>query len=546
MAQYDYVIVGAGSAGCVLANRLSESQDTRVLLLEAGPTDEKMEVKIPAAFGKLFKTSRDWNYSTAPEPRLEHRSLYWPRGKMLGGSSSLNAQMHVRGNALDYDNWSRGSGATGWSFADVLPYFLRMEDSARGSAELRGRGGPVTISDLREVNPLTHVFVRAAQEAGIERSTDVNGARQDGVDYTQVTQRRGARVSAATAYLAPARRRSNLVVATGAHVVRIVFEGTRAVGVEFARDGTLEMAHAEREVVLSAGTVNSPQLLLLSGVGPATQLRAAGMDVVADSPGVGENLQDHLACGIMMYATRPITLVAAESLSNLLRYFVLRRGMLASNVAEACAFVRSAPGAPAPDLEILFAPVPFIDHGLSKPPGHGLTIGSVVLQPKSRGRISLRSLSPLDAPLIEARYLSDAGGEDLRVMRTGMRLAQRIIDAPAFAPHVGAPMRPDRRIESDGDLDAFIRESSETLYHPVGTCRMGGDRLAVVDPMLRVRGVQGLRVVDASIMPTIVRGHTHSPTVMIAERASDLIRGRQPLAPAGYSPARQRDIAMTS
>jgi choline dehydrogenase len=535
---YDYVIVGAGSAGCVLANRLSAHPETRVLLLEAGPSDGTMAVRVPAAFSKLFKTERDWNYTTDAEPALAHRALYWPRGKMLGGCSSINAQMHVRGNAHDFDEWA-DNGAPGWSFADVLPYFKKMEDSARGPSELRATGGPLAIAELREVNRVTHAFVRAAQEAGIEHCADVNGARQDGVDYTQVTQRRGARCSSASAYLAPARRRPNLTVVTGARVTRIVFDGVRAAGVEFVRYGSTETARAAREVVLSAGAVNSPQLLLLSGVGQAAQLQRFGLGVVADSPGVGENLQDHLACGLVMHATQPVTLVSAESKWNLLRYLLFRRGMLASNVAEACAFVRSSPRAPAPDLEILFAPVPFLEHGQRRPPGHGFTIASILLQPKSRGRISLRSGSPFDSPLIQPCYLSDPEGEDLEVMRRGMRLAQRVVDAPSLAAFASAPMLPDRRLEDDADIDAFIRATSETLYHPVGTCRMGSDDAAVVDSMLRVRGVERLRVVDASVMPVIVRGHTNAPTVMIAERAADLILGKIPVVAVGgrYLPA---------
>jgi choline dehydrogenase len=481
-----------------------------------------MEVRIPAAFSKLFKTPLDWAYETEPQAGLAGRRLFWPRGKMLGGSSSMNAQMHVRGNRADYDAWA-ALGNDGWSYEDVLPYFRRSEHNERGPSSYRGTGGPLNVSSLRDANPMTHAFLEAAQQVGIERSVDVHGARQDGVDYTQVTQKRGRRWSSADAYLRPAMRRGNLTVATGAHATRVLFDGRRAVGVEYVRGARRESARAAREVVVAGGAINSPQLLMLSGVGPAAHLREHGIDVVVDSPGVGQHLQDHLASGFIVYAKRPVTLVAAESLPNLLRYLVLRRGMLTSNVAEACAFVRSSPDLPAPDLELIFAPVPFMEHGLVKPPGHGLTIGAVLLQPRSLGSIALRSPNPLDPPRIDPRYLSDPSGEDARLLAVGTRLAQRVMRSPALAAFAGAPMLPDREPQTDEDLETLVRQHAESLYHPVGTCRMGTDSFAVVDSRLRVRGLERLRVVDASVMPQIIRGHPNSPTVMIAEKAAAML-----------------------
>jgi choline dehydrogenase len=526
---YDYILVGAGTAGCVLANRLTESAATRVLLLEAGPADTKTEIRIPAAFSKLFKTAVDWNYETVPQPELAGRRLYWPRGKMLGGTSSMNAQMHVRGNRADYDGWA-ALGNAGWSYDDVLPYFRKSEHSELGPSPYRGTDGPLNVARLREPNPATRAFLEAAQQAGLGRSEDVNGARQDGADYTQVTQKRGRRWSVADAYLRPASRRKNLSIVTDAHATRILFERRRAVGVEYLVKGRRETALAAREVIVAGGAINSPQLLMLSGVGPAAHMREHGIEPVLDLPGVGQHLQDHLACGVIVFARQPVTLVTAESPANLLRYLFLRRGPLTSNVGEACGFVRSSAELEVPDLELIFAPVPYLEHGLVKPPGHGITVGAILLQPKSTGSITLRSANPLGAPVIDPRYLSDPDGLDFRTLVAGMKLAHRVMRSPALAAFAGEPIQPDREPRTDADFEALVRERSETLYHPVGTCRMGAEAMAVVDAQLRVRGLEALRVVDASVMPQIIRGHTNSPTVMIAEKAADLIRGASAMA----------------
>jgi choline dehydrogenase len=520
---HDYVIAGAGSAGCVLAGRLTEDSRTRVLLLEAGPADRKQEIRIPAAFSKLFRTDYDWNYSTLPQPALDGRSLYWPRGRTLGGCSSINAHMYLRGRPQDYDGWAAG-GNRGWAFQDVLPVFVKMERYERGSSRLHGYGGPLNVSDLRDPNPTSLAFLRACREIGIRQIVDPNGEEGEGASLTPVTQKRGRRWSAADAYLRPAVTRPNLTVVTGAQVARLVFENSRAVGVEYVKDGRMLVARAAREVVVSCGAVNSPHLLMISGVGPAEQLREHGVSVVRDLPGVGANLQDHLAVAVIVTVTQPVTLVAAESIGNLLRYLLFRRGMLTSNVGEGCAFLRTQEHLGAPDLELVFAPVPFVDHGLVKQTRHGMTIGVVCLQPKSAGSIALASKDPFAPPAIQPSYLTDPEGEDLRVLLHGVKLARRIFRTEALSAYTGEALEPGPGVERDEDIVGFIRSQAETLYHPVGTCRMGDDARAVVDAELRVHGVEGLRVVDASVMPAIPRGHTNGPTIMIAEKAAELMR----------------------
>jgi choline dehydrogenase len=484
----DYAIVGAGSAGCALAARLSEDAGVDVLLLEAGGADTRREIRIPAAFTKLFKSEVDWNYQTEPEASLGGRSVYWPRGKVLGGSSSLNAMMAIPGSCRDYDDWP-------WPWADVAPVYERVR------ADLQ-------LEELRDPNPLTLAFVDAAQQVGIERSPALEPTELDGVRLTPVTQRRGRRNSAADAYLRPALQRPNLTVRTNAHVTRLVVEGTRTVGVEVGG----EVVRA-RDVVLCCGTVNSPQLLLLSGIGPRTALERHGIPVVVDLPGVGANLQDHLAAGALFESRKPVSLYSAESPMQILRYLLLRKGMLTSNVAEAAAFVRSDPDLAAPDLELLFAPVLFEDEGLEPPSAHGFTIGVVLLQPKSSGIVRLGSADPFDAAVIEPRYLSEA--DDLETLVRGVELARQVAAAPAFEAFVGAELEP-----GEVPVEQAIRERATTLYHPVGTCRLGD----VVDTELRVRGLSGLHVADASVIPHVPRGHTHLPTLMVAERAATFLR----------------------
>ena len=423
---YDYIIVGAGSAGCVLAARLTEDGRTRVLLLEAGGADSAKEIHIPAAFSKLFKTQVDWNYATEPEPHLHNRRLYWPRGKVLGGSSSINAMIYIRGNPADYDRW-RDLGNTGWGFADVLPYFKKSENQERGASEFHGVGGPVNVADPRYVNPLTRAFLAAANEIGIASNSDFNGDAQDGAALYQVTQRNGRRWSAADGFLRPARERSNLAVVTGAHATRVLVEGKRAVGVTFLRNGAKEEAHADAEVILAGGTVNSPQLLMLSGIGPADALKSAGISAIHDLPGVGKNLQDHPMVSVGYLCTQRISLDGAETLGNLLRWLLWRNGPLASNVAEAGLFLRTREGLAVPDLQLLFGPAYYRGHGLVRRKEHCFGFGPTLVTPESRGEISLRTSNPQDAPAIRANYLSTEA--DLRTMIAGVRLARRLANA---------------------------------------------------------------------------------------------------------------------
>jgi choline dehydrogenase len=516
---FDYIIVGAGPAGCVLANRLSAIPGTDVALIEAGPPAKAREVQIPAAFSKLFATPLDWNYRTTKQAHLADRELYWPRGKALGGSTSINAQMWVRGHQADYDAW--GEECPGWSYADVLPYFQRVERRA-APTKVYGTTGQVWISDLRTVNPATRAFLAACAETGIPPLGELNEPDNTGYSLTPVTQRRGRRWSAVDAYLVPTTGRPNLTVLTRALVERVVLQGDRAIGVSL-RDG--HGAHREltatREVILCAGAVNSPQLLMLSGIGDPEQLRLAGIEPKHELPGVGTNLQDHLAAGVVVSCPLPVTLVSAETPGQLAKYLLRRTGMLSSNVAEAVAFVRSAPDLPAPDLELIFGPVPFIEHGLVPPTGHGITVGVVLLQPESRGRVTLASANPGDPPLIDPGYLTAEA--DLTRLMAGIRTAEGLLDTLALRPYVGTPMAPWPGHVDDETLARNVREHAETLYHPVGTCRMGTGDNAVVDGELKVRGLRALRVVDASVMPRINRGHTQAPVYMIAERAADLI-----------------------
>jgi choline dehydrogenase len=501
----DYIIVGAGSAGCVLASRLSEDPQTRVLLIEAGGADTKREIRIPLAWMKLLKSEIDWDYTTTEQAGLGGRRVYWPRGKTLGGCSSTNVMMAIPGHRLDYDGWA-DLGNEGWSFEELAPHLERVYDT-------------LAVEELRDPNPLTKAFVDAAVQSGIPRSATLGPTDLEGVRLTPVTQHRGRRWSATDAYLRPALRRPNLTVITGAQVLRVLFDGTRAVGVSYRRGGGERTARCAREVILSGGTINSPQLLMLSGVGPLEELAKHRIEPVHELPGVGLNLHDHPAVACHVEAVHSNTLYAAETAGNLARYLLVRRGMLTSNAAEAAAFIHSRPGLPAPDLELMFAPGLFENEGLTPPSRHGFTIFSVALQPRSVGSVRLGSADPLAKPEIDPGYLSDPHHNDLGVLAAGLELSRRIVSMPALGQLAGRELAP-----AATDLQHHVRKAAQGLYHPVGTCRMGSDEHAVVDHQLRVRRLNGLRVVDASIIPRIPRGHTNLPTMTIAEKAAHLIR----------------------
>jgi choline dehydrogenase-like flavoprotein len=518
---YDYIIIGAGSAGCVMAARLSEDPSVKVLLLEAGGKDSAKEIHIPAAFSKLFKGPNDWTYYTQPEPQLGNRSLYWPRGKVLGGSSSINAMIYIRGHRYDYDQW-RDLGNPGWGYSDVLPYFKRSEDQQRGADDYHGVGGPLHVTDLISRNLLSDAFVEAATQCGFPRNPDFNGATQEGFGPYQVTQFQGKRWSAAAAFLHPAMSRPNLTVRTDVQVFDIIFEKKRAAAVSFQHENSSQQERVAREIILCAGSIGSPQLLMLSGVGPAEHLRTLDIPLICDLPGVGANLQDHTAVPVAYQCTQPVSLADAESLKNLARYMTMKKGPLTSNVAEAGAFLKVASTAPAPDLQFHFGPGYYHEHGFQKYQGHAFTLGPTGIRPFSKGRLTLRSSNPLDSPLIHANYYADQ--RDMDVMVEGLKIARQIASAHAFSKYRGAEILPGADVKDDKALRNHVTHFAETLYHPVGTCKMGNDVQSVVDSELRVRGVDGLRVVDASVMPTVPGGNTNAPTIMIAEKAADMIK----------------------
>lgn len=533
---YDYIIIGGGSAGCVLANRLSADRSLKVALLEAGPADKNPLIHIP--FGIIYlmlSKSHNWRYLTEPQQHLDGRRLFWPRGKTLGGSSSSNAMIYTRGHAADYDHWA-ALGNRGWSYADVLPLFKRSEHHEGGASVFHGTGGPLNVAQLRTPNILSGVFVEAGVELGYARTTDFNGARQEGVGRYALTQKNGERWSVARAYLQPVSERPNLVVLTGAHVTRINLEGKRATGISYLKSGKTETLHAGREVILSGGAINSPQLLMLSGIGPVDELRRHGIPVLQDLPGVGMNLQDHLDVLIVHECIRPVSL--GISLSNLpaqlkylYDYFVHRKGPLTTNSAEGGGFVKSSPEQPIPDLQFHFTPAHLDGHAsdlrsvAATMLGHGYALHVCNLRPGSRGHIGLKSADPTEHALIDPNYLSDP--DDVSAMLKGVKAGRRLLAARAFDPYRGDEIYPGKQVQSDEEIIRFIRSRAETIYHPVGTCKMGSDAMAVVDDTLKVRGIDGLRVVDASIMPTLIGGNTNAPTVMIAEKAADLILAGQ-------------------
>jgi choline dehydrogenase-like flavoprotein len=515
---YDYVIVGAGSAGCVLAARLSEDPGVKVALLEAGGQDSRPEIAMPQAFPMLLKSSVDWDLLGEEEPGLGGRRLYLPRGKVIGGSGSINAMIYVRGNRADYDEWAAG-GAEGWSYDEVLPYFKRSEDNERGEDPFHGAGGPMSVSDSRAMSPLIETMIEASVLAGHEHNPDFNGARQEGVGRFQLTQRNGRRCSTAAAFLHPAEERPNLDVFTDAMALRILFDGARAVGVEVARGGKVEEIRARRDVILSAGAYQSPVLLMISGIGPAEDLEQLGIEVRENLP-VGHNLQDHCMAQLN-YETDEPSLFGTFTPENFELFETEGRGPLTSNIPEAGAFFRTRPELAVPDIEFHYAPSMFYDEGLTAPHDSGYCFGAVLIKPSARGRVMLRTPLADSKPRVLCNFLTT--DDDRRTMIAGVRLAQEIAEQEPLKKALRRPFSVPAG-NSDEEIMDWLRRTSQTVYHPTSTCAIG----SVVDPQLRVYGVEGLRVVDASVMPTITSANTNAATIMIAEKAADLISGRSP------------------
>jgi choline dehydrogenase-like flavoprotein len=533
VVEADFIVIGAGSAGCAVAARLSEDPHTRVALLEAGGEDTNRWIHIPLGFGKTFADpSVNWCYETEPDPGAGDRRVYWPRGKVLGGSSSINGMVYIRGQAEDFDHW-RQLGCAGWSYDDVLPYFRRAEHQTRGADEFHGTGGPLCVSDVPDHHPICEAFIDSAMALGHPRNDDFNGARQDGVGYHQTTTRQGRRCSTAVGYLRPAMQRPNLQVVTEALTEKILFEGRRAIGVEFRRGGEVHVARAAREIILCGGAVNSPQLLMLSGIGPEEHLAALGIPVVSPVPGVGQSLQDHYSAPLKLKCRLPITVndVMQSNLKKLkvgLEYYLFRKGPLAMCTSPAALFARTRAELASPDIKLSIQPFSADRPQDGLHPWSGFSMIVYQLRPDSRGEIKLKSSNPADPPAVHPNYLTVEN--DQRTIVDGLKLCRRLLAHPALAQFVESEHLPGASVQSDAELLAFARQRGGTVFHPTSTCKMGIDAMAVVDPELRVRGIDGLRVADASVMPTVVSGNTNAATIMIGEKAADLVQQEVRLA----------------
>lgn len=526
VAEFDYVIVGAGSSGCVLANRLSADGRFKVLLLEAGPKDNYLWIHIPIGYGKtMFHKAYNWGFYTDPEANMHDRRIYWPRGRGLGGSSSINGLIFVRGQRDDYDHWAQ-LGNAGWDWNSVLPYFIKSEHNSRGASEAHGADGPLWASDIEEKNELMEAIIRGAGELGVPRTDDFNRGDQEGIGYFQLFTRNGWRNSSAVAYLRPARGRGNLRVETDAQATGLILDGRRATGLRYRKNGVMHEVRAAREVILSAGSLQSPQLLQLSGIGPAELLRRHGIGVVHDLPGVGQNLQDHLQFRLMYRVSRPIT--TNDDLRTLagqarigLKWLTRGTGPLGIGINQGGLFTRILPGSRTPDIQFHFATLSAEQAGGKPHPWSGCTFSVCQLRPESRGNVEIRSADPLQPPAMRPNYLSTE--KDRICAVEAIKYARKLAATDALKPYLESEYKPGASVRSDDEILEFARENGATIFHPTGTCKMGSDRMAVTDAGLRVRGIAGLRVVDCSIMPTLVSGNTHAPAVMIAEKASDMI-----------------------